>query len=147
MFSHDQYDALLNGAGLLDRRSRGRLQLTGADRRDYLQGLLTNDIAALSPGRGCYAALLTAQGRMLSDMHVSELGDRIVMIRSIANARGPFSRDLNHAQGFLRREYHRGRGHTCTPQAWSSSIFGCLSAPCQMLAETGYPSETRLAAV
>jgi folate-binding protein YgfZ len=86
MFSHDQYDALLNGAGLLDRRSRGRLQLTGADRRNYLQGLLTNDIAALSPGRGCYAALLTAQGRMLSDMRVSELGDRILMDLPAATA-------------------------------------------------------------
>jgi folate-binding protein YgfZ len=79
MISHDEYEALHDGAGLLDRRSRGRLLLTGADRRGYLQGLLTNDIAALSAGEGCYAALLTAQGRMLSDMRVSELGDRILI--------------------------------------------------------------------
>jgi folate-binding protein YgfZ len=79
MFSHDEYNALQDGAGLLDRRSRGRLQLTGADRKSYLQGLLTNDIAALSTGEGCYAALLTAQGRMLSDMRVAELGDRILV--------------------------------------------------------------------
>ena len=79
MFSHDQYEALRDGAGLLDRRSRGRLQLTGADRKNYLQGLLTNDIAVLTAGQGCYAALLTAQGRMLSDMRVSELGDRILI--------------------------------------------------------------------
>ena len=79
MISHDQYEALHQGAGLLDRRSRGRLELIGADRRSYLQGLLTNDIEALSAGRGCYAALLTAQGRMVSDMRVSELGDRILV--------------------------------------------------------------------
>ena len=79
MISHDQYEAVHDGAGLLDRRPRGRLLLTGADRRSYLQGLLTNDIAALSAGQGCYAALLTAQGRMLSDMRVSELGDRILI--------------------------------------------------------------------
>jgi tRNA-modifying protein YgfZ len=79
MISHDEYDALHEGAGFLDRCSRGRLLLTGADRRNYLQGLLTNDIAALSAGQGCYAALLTAQGRMLSDMRVSELGDRILI--------------------------------------------------------------------
>lgn len=79
MISHDQYEALRKGAGLLDRRSRGRLELIGADRRSYLQGLLTNDIEALSAGRGCYAALLTAQGRMVSDMRVSELGDRILL--------------------------------------------------------------------
>src|SRR5688572_31664801 len=79
MFSHDHYEALQQGAALLDRQSRGRLLLTGVDRRTYLHGLLTNDIAALQPGTGCYAALLTPQGRMLSDMRVSELGDRVLI--------------------------------------------------------------------
>jgi folate-binding protein YgfZ len=80
MFSHDGYTALYNGAALLDRRAaRGRLELTGADRRSYLHGLLTNDIAALTAGTGCYAALLTPQGRMISDMRVSELADRLVI--------------------------------------------------------------------
>lgn len=53
--------------------------MTGADRRSYLQGLLTNDIAPLAPGTGCYAAMLTAQGRMLTDMRVLELGDAILL--------------------------------------------------------------------
>ena len=57
----------------------GRLQLRGADRRAYLQGLLTNDIAALTPGSGCYAAMLTAQGRMITDMRVLELGDAVLL--------------------------------------------------------------------
>ena len=78
-FSQDDYDALVAGAGLLDRSSRGRIRLTGADRRAYLQGLLTNDILALAPGDGCYAALLTAQGRMVSDMRVSEGGDSLLI--------------------------------------------------------------------
>jgi folate-binding protein YgfZ len=53
--------------------------LTGADRRSYLQGLLTNDIEALGPGTGCYAAYLTPQGRMIADMRVLELGDAILL--------------------------------------------------------------------
>jgi len=77
MFSLEQYRALREQAGVIDRSARGRLLLTGADRRTYLQGLLTNDIEALSPGTGCYAALLTAQGRMLADMRVLELGDAV----------------------------------------------------------------------
>ncbi len=79
MFSLEQYRALRDGAGLVNRSDRGRLRLTGADRRDYLQGLLTNDIAALSPGSGCYACLLTAQGRMIADMYVLETGDAILI--------------------------------------------------------------------
>ena len=47
MFSLEQYRALLERTAVLDRADRGRLELTGNDRRDYLHGLLTNDIAAL----------------------------------------------------------------------------------------------------
>jgi folate-binding protein YgfZ len=79
MFSLEQYRALREASALLDRSWRGRLRLTGEDRRDYLQGLLTNDIAALRAGTGCYAALLTAQGRMISDMYVVETGAAILM--------------------------------------------------------------------
>ncbi len=79
MFSLDQYRALHEGAGVFPRRDRGRLLLRGADRRSYLQGLLSNDIAALTPGTGCYATLLTAQGRMISDMRVFELGDELLL--------------------------------------------------------------------
>jgi len=64
------YAALRDAAALVDRATPGRIVLTGADRRGYLQGLLTNDIEALTPGTGCYAAMLNAQGRMLTDMRV-----------------------------------------------------------------------------
>jgi folate-binding protein YgfZ len=79
MISHAEYTALQEGAGFLDRSGRGRIRLTGADRRAYLHGQLTNDILSLSAGQGCYAALLTPQGRMISDMRVSELGDAILI--------------------------------------------------------------------
>ena len=73
------YAALRGGAGLVDRSGAGRILLTGADRRSYLQGLLTNDIEALTPGTGCYAAMLTAQGRMMTDMRVLELEDGVLL--------------------------------------------------------------------
>lgn len=67
------------GAALVRHSHSARILLTGADRRSYLQGLLTNDIEALHPGTGCYAAMLTAQGRMLTDMRVLELGDSVLL--------------------------------------------------------------------
>ena len=73
------YAALRDAAALVDRSTPGRIVLTGADRRGYLQGLLTNDIEALTPGTGCYAAMLNAHGRMLTDMRVLELGDRLLL--------------------------------------------------------------------
>src|SRR5262249_47078808 len=59
---------------------RGRIVVSGADRASYLQGLLTNDMTALTAGRGCYAAYLTAQGRMIADLHAYELGDVMLLM-------------------------------------------------------------------
>jgi folate-binding Fe-S cluster repair protein YgfZ len=53
--------------------------VSGADRASYLQGLLTNDVVALKPGEGCYAAYLTPQGRMIADLFVYEVGDAMLL--------------------------------------------------------------------
>src|SRR5258706_14090277 len=73
------YDAARHRAAFLDRNHLGRIVVSGADRASYLQGLLTNDVVALKAGQGCYAAYLTAQGRMIADLHVYELGDVILL--------------------------------------------------------------------
>jgi folate-binding protein YgfZ len=75
VFSFDHYRALRERTGLVDRTSRGKIVVAGADRATYLHAMLTNDIAALRAGTGCYAAYLTPQGRMIADMCVYELGD------------------------------------------------------------------------
>lgn len=58
---------------------RRAIGVAGKDRAAYLQGLLTNDIQALTPGSGCYAAWLTPQGRMLTDLHVLESGGMMLL--------------------------------------------------------------------
>src|SRR6266550_4105274 len=73
------YQAARQRAASIDRSSRGRIVVSGRDRASYLQGLLTNDIAALTAGTGCYTAYLTPQGRMISDLWVYELGDVILL--------------------------------------------------------------------
>jgi tRNA-modifying protein YgfZ len=60
-------------------RDRGLVLVSGRDRSSYLQGLFTNDIVALQAGNGCYSAYLTAQGRMIADLFVYELGDVILL--------------------------------------------------------------------
>ena len=65
-----EYELLRESAGLADRSARGKLRLTGAEAAEFLQGQLTNDIEALAPGTGCYAALLTHKGKMQADMRV-----------------------------------------------------------------------------
>jgi folate-binding protein YgfZ len=76
MYSTDGYRALRSGSAIVRRGDRGVLAVTGPDRLIWLQGLLTNDVAALKPGDSCYAAYLTPQGRMISDMRVAHVEDR-----------------------------------------------------------------------
>ena len=62
------YRAVRATAAWIDRSAEGPYRGPGTDRLAWLQGLLTNDVAVLRPGQGCYAAYLTPQGRMISDV-------------------------------------------------------------------------------
>jgi folate-binding protein YgfZ len=63
--------------GLVDRSQRGKLVLTGAETLEFLQGQVTNDVEALEPERGCYAALLDHKGKILADMRVLRMSDSV----------------------------------------------------------------------
>jgi folate-binding protein YgfZ len=65
-----EYERLRESVGLVDRSARGKLRLSGGEAADYLQGQVTNDVVALTPGTGLYAALLNHKGKMLADMRV-----------------------------------------------------------------------------
>jgi tRNA-modifying protein YgfZ len=65
-----QYRQLREECGLLDRSERGMLTIRGSEAAEYLQGQLTNDVEALEPGEGCYAALLDRKGHLQADMRV-----------------------------------------------------------------------------
>ena len=82
VISREGYDAARSASVWIDRSDHGRIVVSGADRRSYLQGLLTNDIVALRPGQGCYTAYLTAQERMIADLHAYELGDVLLLTMS-----------------------------------------------------------------
>jgi tRNA-modifying protein YgfZ len=75
----DDYQTIREGAAIGAAAERRQIAVSGQDRATYLQGLLTNDIPALSEGTGCYAAWLSPQGRMLTDMHVLESGGMILL--------------------------------------------------------------------
>ena len=79
MTLQDDYQAIREGAAFAVAGDRARIAVSGRDRASYLQGLLTNDILAVTPGTGCYAAWLTPQGRMTTDMHILESGDMILL--------------------------------------------------------------------
>jgi folate-binding protein YgfZ len=74
-----EHASLRETAGVLDFVFRGRLCLLGADRVRFLHGQVTNDVKRLRAGEGCYAALVTAKGRMESDLNVFCLQDELLL--------------------------------------------------------------------
>src|SRR6202166_173126 len=51
---------------------RGVVKVTGADARDFLNGLVTTDVSLLRPGLGRFGALLTPQGKITTDFLITE---------------------------------------------------------------------------
>ena len=50
--------------------SRAVIAVYGPDWRDFLQGLLTQDVESLAPGDLRFGALLTAQGKLQFDLFI-----------------------------------------------------------------------------
>jgi tRNA-modifying protein YgfZ len=64
----------------LFRLDRALLEVRGADRVRWLDGMLSNEIARLSPDpqrSGCHAFMLSPQGRILADFDVLDRGDAL----------------------------------------------------------------------
>jgi tRNA-modifying protein YgfZ len=76
----DAYAAMTESVALVDRSESGKLALTGPDAKSFLNGQLTNDIEALEPGQGCYAALLTHKGKMLADLRVIDTRSELLLL-------------------------------------------------------------------
>jgi glycine cleavage system aminomethyltransferase T len=65
-----EYEALRTRAVVVDRSQRARMRMTGERAAEMLTGLVTNDVLALEPGHGHYAAALTPKGKIVADVRV-----------------------------------------------------------------------------
>jgi len=74
-----EHAALRGAAGVIDLSFRSRLCLTGADRVRFLNGQVTNNVKDLRAGQGCYAALVTAKGKLQSDLNIYALADELLL--------------------------------------------------------------------
>jgi len=74
-----EYEALHARAAVFDRSHRGRLRVKGPRAAEMVTGMVTNDVLSLSPGQGCYAAALTAKGKIVADVRVLVEEDGILV--------------------------------------------------------------------
>jgi folate-binding protein YgfZ len=74
-----EFHALVSGSGVYDLRLRAKISLTGGDRVRWLNGMVTNNIRDLEPGRGVYAFLLNPQGHILGDLYAYNRGESLLV--------------------------------------------------------------------
>ncbi len=107
-----EHGVLERACGLVDRSERGKLALTGEDAIEFLNGQVTNELATLSPGQGCYAAFLTHKGKMLGDLRIlvpagdQAPADQLVLDTERSTLQALFDVIRRHKVGF-RVELHK----------------------------------------
>jgi folate-binding protein YgfZ len=82
------YSALHNGALFFDRSDRTRMRISGPKAAELITGMVTNDVLALLPGEGQYAAALTPKGKIVADLRIFALEDWFLIDTSAAAAPG-----------------------------------------------------------
>jgi folate-binding protein YgfZ len=73
----NSYEALRSRAAYIDLSGRGQIRVTGEDRARLLHAMSTNDVNRLEEQHGLYAFFLTAQGRIIADANIYNLGDSL----------------------------------------------------------------------
>ncbi|MGY9056142.1 MAG: CAF17-like 4Fe-4S cluster assembly/insertion protein YgfZ, partial [Alphaproteobacteria bacterium] len=73
-------------------QDRGLIQVGGAEAEPFLQGLISNDITKVTPGRAIYAALLTPQGKFLHDFFIAQVGESLFIDCEAARRQDLFTR-------------------------------------------------------
>ncbi|MED5381486.1 MAG: aminomethyl transferase family protein, partial [Verrucomicrobiota bacterium] len=74
-----EHRALIDSVAFVDLSFRGCLAVLGDDRVKFINGQVTNEVAGLKPGQGCYAALVNAKAKMQADLHVYRLDDELIL--------------------------------------------------------------------
>ena len=74
-----EYAAIRTGAGLLESPNRGTICVEGADRCEFLDRMLTQQVKDLGPGQARPAFLLNRKGRIEADLLLIETGERLLI--------------------------------------------------------------------
>ncbi|MDR2675633.1 MAG: glycine cleavage system aminomethyltransferase GcvT [Opitutaceae bacterium] len=87
----DEHKAVRHAAGLFDVSHMGEVEVRGAGALAFLQSLLTNDLAQMTPGRIVYSPMCSETGGVIDDLlvHLRAPGDYLLCINA-----GNIDRDL-----------------------------------------------------
>src|SRR5262250_3201325 len=74
-----EYDAIRGGVAVIDFSAAGKLQVSGKNSVQFLNGLISNDIKSLQAGEGVLAAFPTIQGKLLALCRIYNTGEDLLL--------------------------------------------------------------------
>ena len=77
--TRDGYAAIRNGVGIIDFSGAGKLELSGKNSVQFLNGLVSNDVKTLEPGHGVLAAFPTLQGKLSALARIYNTGEHLLI--------------------------------------------------------------------
>ncbi|HLQ60634.1 MAG TPA: glycine cleavage system aminomethyltransferase GcvT [Candidatus Acidoferrales bacterium] len=96
----DEHHAVRTRAGLFDISHMGRVEVAGAAAQAFLQGLFTNDLDRLEPGRAQYTLMCNEEGGILDDLVVYRRApERYLVVFNAANRERDLAWTRAHAPG------------------------------------------------
>lgn len=84
-FLHEYNTVRENGAGFFDFPGQGLIEVSGGEAVQFLNGLVSNDVAKLADNSWMLAAFPNAQGRLLALVRVMRRGDKFLFEIDVAN--------------------------------------------------------------
>ncbi len=74
-----EYDAIRHGIAVIDFSSAGKLQLSGKNAVQFLNGLVSNDVKVLGAGDGALAAFPNLQGKLVALCRIYNTGSFLLI--------------------------------------------------------------------
>lgn len=89
-----------NGTGIFDISHMGEIFISGRDRVSFLEYLTTNNIEKVAEGQMQYTLCCNAEGGILDDIMVYNLGNALMCITNASNTHTVFMHFLTHSKNF-----------------------------------------------
>ena len=136
MIATSEYELLTESVGLVDRSARAKFVVRGAEAVDFLQGQVSNDVEALTPGTGCYATILTHKGKLRTDLRIlcgedwlwldtEAIGHAVIlhMLETYSLGRDVRFEDVTESRGILSLIGPAARDRLDVPPPWEEHSF------------------------
>ena len=85
-----EYDAIRNTAAVMDMSLTAKLEVSGKNAVQFLNGLVTNDVKSLQAGTGILAAFLNVQGKVVSLCRFYQMGTHLLLEYDFTNREAIF---------------------------------------------------------